>query len=537
MKFLHNKRILVIDDSNLILSAIKLMLLNAGAQQQHLVLAKNTQSTISACQARAFDFIIFDYNLGAGADGLQLLAYLTLAQLIPKSCVVFIVTAEQSRRVVHGFSEWQPDGYFVKPFNINNMLPRMIACYQKKYALKNLEECFLKYGFNEAKQQLNKLTGFSYYIDYEIQLLTWDRQTDAAKKRLNYAIAQGDENARLNYANWLLVAGDIEQAITLIEPLLTIPRFRLAALELKMSAHLAQGALQQADNLIMQMNAIAPDNAQRLLIQFNIAVILENNVQMQRSITRYQRLTQQLSWLNIDCHFNVLRCLLSQIESLDASNYGSEFKRLEKTYLEKRAALLKNARAAQLREVKQVLDARFAICIGERQVALEIVKQYSDHGSYISLPFYCQLDIVHIYRRLALPLPEFITLLNTTEHSQHLLLQNTLRYTHIYQQQLEAQIRKIKAAEFQGNHMQATTLIISTIKHYGIDLQLAKLLIKGFTKAIPMNAPPEQLKYFYLLAKHTLTANNNQFENSGLYVKYCDFIESSISFLHADPLV
>ncbi|WP_372762310.1 response regulator [Pseudoalteromonas sp.] len=534
MSFLRNKRILVVDDSSLILSAIKLMLLNEGALPQYIALAKDTRATLNACQYRQFDFMIFDYNLGQNADGLQLLAHLHMAKLIPKNCAVFIVTAEHSRAVVQGFSEWQPDGYFVKPFNMNNMLPRMKLIFRKKQALKELEECYLKHGFAAAKQQLNKLMSTTYYTEYQVQLLTWDGQTTAANNILQDALSRGDDNARLEYANWLLVEGNIDQALNVAHPLLAQPRFRLGALELWVSASLAQGLLQQAYDYLMQMNALAPDNPQRLLIQFNLAVILNNNDYMQQSVERYQRVTQQLSWLNIDCHFNILRCLLSQIESLGEGNYGSEFKRLKTTYLNKRLAILKNPRAAQLTEIKHVLDARFALCVGDRQVAINIVKQYSDYGSYITLPFYCQLDVVHIYRKLALPLPDFIEQLNTRDPSQHLLLQNTLRYTRIYQQQLDAQIRKIKAAEQSGQNLQAVSMTIKAIKTYGIDLPLAQLLVRGFSKAIPLDLPPEQLNHYYLLAKHSITLNKTQLEDSERYFQYCRFIESTISFFQAE---
>ncbi|MBO7924817.1 response regulator [Pseudoalteromonas sp. K222D] len=489
MKFLSDKRILVIDDSALILSAIKLMLINEGAQTKNIVLAKDTSTTINACKYEQFDFIIFDYNLGQGADGLQLLAYLTMTKLILKSCVVFIVTAEQSRQVVQGFTEWEPDGYFVKPFNINNILPRMMVSYQKKNALTKLEDCYLKHGFSIAKQQLIKLANTSYYTEYEVQLLTWDGQTTAASNILKHLITQGDVAARLSYAKWLLIEGNTDEALDTLQPLLTIPRFRLNALELCVSAYFAQGSLQQAYELLMQMNILAPDNPQRLLIQFNLAVILNNNEYMQQSVSRYQKVTQQLSWLNIDCHFNVLRCLISQIENLEDDTYSSEFKRLETTYLSKRLSILKKPRAIQLREIKNILDARFALCNGDRKVALSIIKQYSDYSSYVTLPFYCQLDIVHIYRKLALPLPSFIEQLSTVDHSQHLLLQNTLRFTRIFQQQLDAQMRKIKIAEHNGLNLQAVTMTINAIKVYGIDLPLAKLLIRGFSKAIPLDTP------------------------------------------------
>ncbi|MCQ8878854.1 response regulator [Pseudoalteromonas shioyasakiensis] len=537
MNFLTDKRILVIDDSSLILSAIRLMLINKGAVAKNVILAKDAKTTISACQNRSFDFILFDYNLGQGADGLQLLAHLKMAKLIAKECVIFIVTAEQSRQVVQGFSEWQPDGYLVKPFNINNMLPRMIACYRKKQSLIELEHCYLKRGFERAKNTLSRYATLSYCHELEHALLMWDGQTVQMCQQLKLLVEQGDDNARLSYANCLLNDGKTTDALSAVKPLLAIKRYQLSALDLHVSASLAQGQLQQAYDYLAQMNTVAPDNPQRLLMQFNLAVILNNTDYMQHAVERYQKTTQHLSWLNIDCQFNVLRYLLAQIEGLNESRYGSEFKRLETTYLHKRLKILQNPRALQLHEIKDILDARFALCIGDRQEALQIVSKYSDYATYVTLPFYCQLDIVHLYRRLALPLPDFINNLNKDEHSQHLLLQNTLQYTHSYQQLVDAQIRKIKSTENKGFYMQAVTQCIEAIDNLGINVELAQLLLRGFTKAIPINVTPQQLKQYYLLAKHSLTLNKNQVENSELYFKYCRYVESTVSFLNTQPKV
>ncbi|WP_288985694.1 response regulator [uncultured Pseudoalteromonas sp.] len=542
MSFLEDKYILVVDDSNLILSAIKLLLLKEGAQSQNIVLAKDSYSTVKACNNQSFDFIIFDYNLGDDEDGLQLLAYLTMGKLIPNNCVVLIVSAEQSREVVQGFTEWEPDGYFVKPFNMQSILPRMHACYRKKAAFIELESCYLKYGFELANQQLNKSLDTPYYTNYKVQLLTWDGQTSAANKIQKQLILQGDEDTRLSYAKWLLNAGDLKQAHEVVQPLLAIPRFRLAALELSANACLVQGLLQQAHDFLLQMNKLAPDNPKRLLIQFNIAVILNNKKHIQKSAERYHKVTQQLSWLNIDCHFNLLRFLVSQIERLSSEAYTDEFKRLQATYINKRYIILialrrSESRTSQLHEIKPIVDARYALCHGDLQPALKLIEQYRSYSSYEALPFYCQLDMLHLYRKLSIPLPDFIQQVSFDDYSQQLLFQHTLRLTHTYQQQLETQLRNIETAENNQLYAEAVSITIKTIETYGMNLPLAKMLIHGFIKGIPLDIPQTQLKYCYFTAKRTLMINKNQFQSSDIYVNYCRYLESTISFLKAESLV
>lgn len=533
MSFLADKRVLVVDDSSLILSAIKLMLLKKGAQSSNIILAKDAKTTINACQTRAFDFILFDYNLGQGADGLQLLAYLTMAQLIAKHCVIYIVTAEQTRQVVHGFSEWNPDGYLVKPFNINHILPRMVACYKKKQALIELEAHFLKTGMTAASNYLQRLHDKPYYIDYKIQLLTWDGQITAAKALLSTRMAEGDVTAVLSYANWLLAQNAPVDAFRLAQPLLSDNRLRLSALEVCAYSCLTQGKLQHAYDYLSQMNEISPANPQRLLIQFNLATILNNYEQMQQSVIRYQKATRHLSWLNIDCQFNLLRCLLVQLEALAKNTADAAFTRLERDYLQQRLLILQNPRAAHIQSILHVLDARLALCKNERQQAVQIIARYTEYERYIELPFYCQLDIVHLYRRLMRPLPSFIAQLAKPEQSQALLLQNSLRYTTMYQQQLNAQLRSIKTLDSKGLHMQAVHLCLNTVDKYGINISLAKALIRGFSKAIPLDIAPVKLKHYYQLAKHCLTTNTAQ-QNNELYFKYCRYIESTVAFLHTD---
>lgn len=533
MSFLADKRVLVVDDSSLILSAIKLMLLKKGAQSANIILAKDAKTTIAACHTRAFDFILLDYNLGQGADGLQLLAYLSMAQLIAKHCVIYIVTAEQTRQVVHGFSEWNPDGYLVKPFNINLILPRMVACYKKKLALIELKARFLKTGLTGASKYLQRFHDKPYFIDYKIQLLTWDGQITAAKALLSAEVAKGDLAARLNYANWLLAQNAPADAFDYVKPLLSDSRFRLSALDVCACSSLTQGKLQQAYDHLSQMNALSPANPQRLLIQFNLATILNNYEQMQQTAQCYQKVTRQLSWLNIDCQFNLLRCLLVQLEALAANTTSETYTRLERNYVHQRSQLLQNPRSAQIQHIIQVLDARLALCNNEPQPAKQVIERYAEYTHYIELPFYCQLDVVHLYRRLMRPLPSFIAQLAKPEQSQALLLQDSLRYTAMYQQQLDAQLHEIERVENKGLHMQAVQLCLTTIEKYGVNLSLAKILIRGFSKAIPLDVAPVKLKHAYQLAKHCLSTNTAQ-QNNELYFKYCRYIESTVAFLHSD---
>jgi CheY-like chemotaxis protein/predicted Zn-dependent protease len=124
------KTVLIVEDFSQYAYSLRGMMINIGSTQVDL--AYNGESAIQACKEHKYDIILCDYNLGDSKDGQQVLEELHRFNLLKKSSVFIIVTAENTREMVMGAIEFQPDSYLTKPFNGHTLKFRLDKAITKK---------------------------------------------------------------------------------------------------------------------------------------------------------------------------------------------------------------------------------------------------------------------------------------------------------------------------------------------------------------------------------------------------------------------
>lgn len=114
-KILESRKILVIDDfgdmRNMLVNIMRML----GARD--IDSAINGERAIEAMEANKYDIVLCDYNLGKGKDGQQVLEEVRHRQLINRSTIFIMVTAESTKTMVMGAIEHEPDSYVSKPFS------------------------------------------------------------------------------------------------------------------------------------------------------------------------------------------------------------------------------------------------------------------------------------------------------------------------------------------------------------------------------------------------------------------------------------
>lgn len=135
---LKGQRCLVIDDFAQIRSALRAMLNDLGASAVDAV--RSADEAIALLQARRYDVVLCDYNLGEGKDGQQVLEEVRYRQLQPYSASFLMVTAENALPMVLGAIEHQPDDYLVKPFVREVLRHRLLRVARRKEGLQPLDE-------------------------------------------------------------------------------------------------------------------------------------------------------------------------------------------------------------------------------------------------------------------------------------------------------------------------------------------------------------------------------------------------------------
>ena len=101
--------------------------------------ASNGKDAINQLGSSKYDIVICDYNLGAGANGQQVLEEAKLRKLIGVSTIWVIVTAEKTTDMVMGAAEIKPDDYLLKPISQALLQSRLEKLIFRKQSMCDIE--------------------------------------------------------------------------------------------------------------------------------------------------------------------------------------------------------------------------------------------------------------------------------------------------------------------------------------------------------------------------------------------------------------
>jgi CheY-like chemotaxis protein len=116
-------RILVLDDDQILLDALKAILNDYG----HDVDTANTaKDAITPAEKGNYDFILVDYKMPEN-DGIWFMKNIKL----PKNTKVLLITAYVNRAVINQMFELGASGYLIKPFDDKELI-RHLEFYSQK---------------------------------------------------------------------------------------------------------------------------------------------------------------------------------------------------------------------------------------------------------------------------------------------------------------------------------------------------------------------------------------------------------------------
>ena len=159
----NDKRYLVLDDVSSFRIMMKKMLSELGVT--HIDLAGDASRAIRLCREKPYDVILSDYNLGKGKNGQQLLEELNHLNLIKKTTIFIMVTAEVDKDIVLSALECQPNGYLAKPFTrgvLENRLGRIVRQNdQIREVLVAIDDGNLQDAIRHCDEHINKSTSYA----------------------------------------------------------------------------------------------------------------------------------------------------------------------------------------------------------------------------------------------------------------------------------------------------------------------------------------------------------------------------------------
>lgn len=142
---------LVIDGNNASRSVLMNLLRDFGVTDVHQ--ARRAQDARQRLDQRRFDIIICDYHFdGEPVNGQDLIDDLRLAQVLPLSTVVVMISAEAAQAKVAEAAEAALDAYLIKPHTAEALRQRLCEARARKRALKDVIALIDKASYLEAAE-------------------------------------------------------------------------------------------------------------------------------------------------------------------------------------------------------------------------------------------------------------------------------------------------------------------------------------------------------------------------------------------------
>ena len=145
---------LIVDDYGDMRGVLRNMLQSFGVTDIDSV--ANGREAISHIESKRYDVILCDYNLGEGRDGQQVLEEIRARKLIGVSSIFVMITAENTRLMVMGAVEYEPDSYLTKPFTKDLLAQRIERLLNKKADLLEIEQAIDRREYELANDLLDR---------------------------------------------------------------------------------------------------------------------------------------------------------------------------------------------------------------------------------------------------------------------------------------------------------------------------------------------------------------------------------------------
>lgn len=525
-KFFKKKRVLLIDDSQVILNATRLMFLQHGCNNELIHLAKDSRAALNLCGRHQYDFILLDYNLGQGRDGLQLLEELNQYKLLGEHTVIYIVTAEQSRAVFHSFSMLNTDGYIIKPVRIGDIAERLVKSYKKKQQRLTLHSTAKNQGLSEAKFYCEQYSSNTSLLNELAGLYMQQGQFDSAKKMLVQNIKAGDHQARLLLAELMLEKEEYNLALHLVNNFVSEKRYEVRALHVEAQCYFQLKRFRAAFKTFHKLNRLCVNNILFLQQQYNLAYLLGEFEELVRLALKISAQITNSIWQDIDLYYLPVQAYL-----LSAEHSADEVGKKKFIFQAERhmKSIFGFFSAKQCNSYQMIVDLQVVLLQDNQSLRASLIKQLQ--VTEVNQGFYINLD----YKKLCIKLnitaeySEFCTLSQSLHLSQACLQRFALNNTETFEQMLQKKQKQAIFLETRGEVTKALKLWLEISRAQPNSVDIALRLVRAMAHVLPKGKPSDELRDRFE-ASRTIVDNNN-ISLPSWYQPACNSIEQA--FNHA----
>lgn len=264
---LKGRTILVVDDFPEMRSMLRSMLTMYGADT--IEQARNGEEAIERMQARRFEIVLCDYNLGEGKDGQQVLEEAKHRDLLPYDTTFVMVTAENTSEMVMGALEYQPDAYLSKPVTKTVLQARLKKLLDKKVLLTPVARALAQQDYNKVIRLCDELIDQGSKFRYELLKLKTDMllgigEFDQAESLVSQVLEDRELPwARMGLGKVQFHRQDYDEAIATFDAVIEQQRNFVAAYDWRARALERKGDPAAAQESLQAAVAVSPKSVQR----------------------------------------------------------------------------------------------------------------------------------------------------------------------------------------------------------------------------------------------------------------------------------
>ncbi len=414
-------RFLIADDFSNFRAVVGTMLGKLGIH--HIDTASNGADVLNKCQRRTYDLILCDYDLGPGRNGQQVLEELRFKNLLPRTSLFVLVSADAAKDVVMAAYDCEPDDYLMKPITAQMLEQRVTRLLRRRHAMS---------GVYSALDMDDRRRAMAFLIDLSA---TDNRHARVAQKMLGEVfIAEGELHkaerlytkvlelypvdwARLGLARVKHLQGELTVAGSWLEKIVKDNPLYLPAYDVLANNWEQLGETQQVQAAVERSVAISPKS---ILRQKRLAQVAERNGDLGTSL---QALRSTVRLGALSCHA--------------CPEDGFQFARVAATSLEKKLQPAEPL-VHEVVEVMSTTRQRFALTREQLSRAELLTARLLAHGGKVE---------------------RAKSLVEVTE--------NQLR--HAGEVPLEVDMERVQALQALGEHEQADGLLHELLQRYAYD--------------------------------------------------------------------
>lgn len=414
-------RFLIADDFSNFRATVGTMLGKLGSY--HIDTANNGADVLDKCQRRVYDLILCDYDLGPGRNGQQVLEELRFKNLLPRSSLFVLVSADAAKDVVMAAYDCEPDDYLMKPITAQMLEQRVTRLLRRRHAMASVYSAL---DIDDRRRAM------AFLIDLST---TDNRHARVAQKMLGEVfIAEGELHkaerlytkvlelrpvdwARLGLARVKHLQGELAVAGSWLEKIVKDNPLYLPAYDVLANNWEQLGETLQVQAAVERSVAISPKS---ILRQKRLAQVAERNGDLGTSL---QALRSTVRLGALSCHA--------------CPEDGFQFARVAATSLEKKLQPAEPL-VQEVVEVMSTTRQRFALTREQLSRAELITARLLAHGGKVE---------------------RAKSLVEVTE--------NQLRHTS--EVPLEVDMERVQALQALGEHEQADSLLHELLQRYAYD--------------------------------------------------------------------